>query len=54
MLHVGTLQPLMVCFSHKKMIALVNQSSEDHDFLFWAEGLKKFVEVQKCSSDSFD
>jgi len=41
----------MVCLSHKRTIALVNRLSEDHDadVLFWAEDLKKFIEVSKLN-----
>ena len=41
----------MVCLSHKRTIALVNRLSEDHDadVLFWAEDLKKFIEVSKIN-----
>ncbi|XP_065912891.1 uncharacterized protein [Dysidea avara] len=48
-----SLQPLMVCLSHKRTIALVNRLSEDHDadVLFWAEDLKRFIEEQPVHHD---
>ncbi|XP_065917243.1 uncharacterized protein [Dysidea avara] len=48
------LQPLMVCLSHKRTIALVNRLSEDHDVevLFWADELKKYIEERSFNYET--